>query len=85
MSDIADTRTPSVIGTGERIICHGRYETIERIIAHPPRLHPHAGPVRGDWWAVEIVTAVGSRWFGSETQPYIGSDLRMHWGPEDPE
>lgn len=73
----ADTRTPSSIGLGDPILCNGRETSARKVIAHPPG--PHAGPIRADWWAVEVVTDNGSRWFGSETPPRILGDLRMHW------
>jgi hypothetical protein len=54
----------------------GRLEPVTRAVAHPPGSHA-ASPIVDDLTAVELVTAAGSRWFGT-SRAWIGSDLRMH-------
>lgn len=49
--------------------------------AHPP--NQHAGPIRADLTAVEVVTDAGSRWYGC-ARAWIGSDLEMHVEGFDP-
>lgn len=78
---LADCRTHSSLGTGDSIVVRLKDSRVVRIVAHGPGRV--ACLIRSDWFAVEVVTTNGTRWFGSETQPYIGSDLRMHWGPTE--
>ena len=52
-------------------------EPVTRTVAHPPGTCPDA-PIRAGYWVLELQTACGSRWYGFERAPWIGSDLRMH-------
>lgn len=66
------------VGTGDTVICGGRYAPVVRVTAHPPTDTAHGGPIRPDLTAVEVITSNGSRWLGAD-RAWIGSDLRMHW------
>lgn len=50
-------------------------EPVLKTIAHPTGSHD-SSPIRNDLVAVELVTSVGSRWYGC-TKAYIDSRLRM--------
>ena len=65
------------IGPGDEIVCRGEYTTVTRVTSYPPG-HGRK-PIRDDWYAIVIETPRGNRYWGSEEQPYIGGDLRMHW------
>jgi len=54
----------------------GGMQPVIRVLAHPPGQHPKHSPIRPDLTAVELVTRVGSRWFGFETAR-INSRLEM--------
>ena len=66
------------LSTGDEVMTRHGWQLVQRIIAHPKGQHPDS-PIRNDLDAVEIVTASGSRWTGSLSTPFIGSDLAMHW------
>lgn len=61
---------PDEVFVGTRLL------PVARIVAHSPGQHPDS-PIRDDVYAVELVTAERSRWFGASSA-WIGSDLRMH-------
>jgi hypothetical protein len=62
--------------TPAEITCRGHLEPVTQAVAHPPGSHP-SSPIGDDLSAVELVTARGSRWFGT-SRAWIGSGLRMH-------
>lgn len=66
------------IEPGDEVLNHEHgWVQVTQVVAHPAG--QHGGPIRADLDAVEIVTTHGSRWTGSLSTPYIGSDLVMHW------
>lgn len=66
------------VGPGDTVLCRGYFQTVRRVVIHPPFKHPDPCPIRTDLYAVEVVTAEGSRWVGGDSA-YIGGDLRVHW------
>lgn len=48
---------------------------VTRVIAHPPGTHNHS-PLVNTCTALELVTPMGSRWWGC-IDAYINSELRM--------
>lgn len=48
---------------------------VVRTIVHPPG--QHAGPIKAETAALELVTDCGSRWWGIE-RGWIASDLAVH-------
>lgn len=53
-----------------------RAAPVLRVVAHPPGKHPPEIPIGRDWYAVEIITAYGTRWQGFKNAR-ITSSLRM--------
>ncbi len=67
-------------------ICRGQHVSVVSVRAYPQGSHPaHAPLVTTAQTMVELVTPVGSRWWGFE-RAWIGADLRMHvdgWDPRN--
>lgn len=66
------------VGPGDTVLCHGYFQTVRRVVIHPPHCHPDNAPIHDHLFAVEVVTVDGSRWVGGESA-YVGGDLRVHW------
>jgi hypothetical protein len=49
---------------------------IVRYVSHPPNNHPPGCPLVNDCTALEMVTEVGSRWWGFD-KCWINSELKM--------
>lgn len=66
------------VAPGDQIIAGGQYATVERVVIHGPGQHPAGCPIVSTMFAVEAITANGSRWAGGTTASIHG-DLRAHW------
>lgn len=49
---------------GDKILCRGYYTTVTEVKVHEPDTHPNS-PIVSSMFAVEAVTAYGSRWAGA--------------------
>ena len=68
----------------EAVICAGRMAPVTSARAYPPYRAPDGAPIKRSLHTLELVTPLGSRWYGFTRAPWIGADLRMHVVLDDP-
>jgi hypothetical protein len=72
-SNLRDTKhryAPSTVVCGMRVDVH-----VQQYKYHPPGTHAHS-PIVDTTGALELVTELGSRWYGCD-RAYINAELRM--------